>query len=301
MKCCELIKIILYYNGGFKMNMKSLLMAGGLVLTIGAEASADNVLPDPVWTGSVNTAYVGPPGNACCIGTQTAVTGAGTTTSPTFTSFYGASGFSQVVGSLSDPLAISASSAITIADSFGDNIGTTTIATLTYYVSVNGAANTLAPLNVVSHGSLFSTPGVNDAFSIINLSVNGTTIGALESVSGVSSVAGQSFGISAGFDPNGFVMQDTLQVGANQAIKVIMTVETAAGGNANDAVNSASAFLDPFFSTSADYTISVSPGVANVASGVPEPATWAMMILGFAGVGFMAYRRKQNGPKLRVA
>ena len=25
---------------------------------------------------------------------------------------------------------------------------------------------------------------------------------------------------------------------------------------------------------------------------VPEPATWAMMILGFAGVGFMAYRRR---------
>jgi hypothetical protein len=28
---------------------------------------------------------------------------------------------------------------------------------------------------------------------------------------------------------------------------------------------------------------------------VPEPSTWAMMILGFMGVGFMAYRRKQGG------
>jgi len=27
---------------------------------------------------------------------------------------------------------------------------------------------------------------------------------------------------------------------------------------------------------------------------VPEPSTWAMMILGFLGVGFMAYRRKSN-------
>jgi PEP-CTERM motif len=34
---------------------------------------------------------------------------------------------------------------------------------------------------------------------------------------------------------------------------------------------------------------------------VPEPSTWAMMILGFCGVGFMAYRRKQNPPALRVA
>jgi hypothetical protein len=29
-------------------------------------------------------------------------------------------------------------------------------------------------------------------------------------------------------------------------------------------------------------------------SAVPEPSTWAMMILGFFGVGFMAYRRKNQ-------
>jgi hypothetical protein len=33
------------------------------------------------------------------------------------------------------------------------------------------------------------------------------------------------------------------------------------------------------------------PGQVTVAA-VPEPATWAMMLLGFAGVGFVAYRRK---------
>jgi hypothetical protein len=31
-----------------------------------------------------------------------------------------------------------------------------------------------------------------------------------------------------------------------------------------------------------------------VGSGVPEPSTWAMMILGFAGIGFMACRRKHE-------
>jgi hypothetical protein len=35
-------------------------------------------------------------------------------------------------------------------------------------------------------------------------------------------------------------------------------------------------------------------------SSVPEPSTWAMMILGFAGVGFMAYRRR-NSTALRAA
>jgi hypothetical protein len=35
-------------------------------------------------------------------------------------------------------------------------------------------------------------------------------------------------------------------------------------------------------------------------SGVPEPSTWAMMILGFAGVGFMGYRRRIR-PVVRLA
>jgi hypothetical protein len=33
---------------------------------------------------------------------------------------------------------------------------------------------------------------------------------------------------------------------------------------------------------------------------VPEPSAWAMMILGFCGLGFMAYRRKQSGSALSV-
>jgi hypothetical protein len=33
-------------------------------------------------------------------------------------------------------------------------------------------------------------------------------------------------------------------------------------------------------------------GVGPLTAAVPEPSTWAMMILGFAGLGFMAYRRK---------
>jgi hypothetical protein len=34
---------------------------------------------------------------------------------------------------------------------------------------------------------------------------------------------------------------------------------------------------------------------------VPEPSTWAMMILGFGGVGFMAYRRRNQSAALTVA
>ena len=36
-------------------------------------------------------------------------------------------------------------------------------------------------------------------------------------------------------------------------------------------------------------------------SAVPEPATWAMMMLGFLGVGFVAYRRKSSSSAFRIA
>jgi PEP-CTERM motif len=39
---------------------------------------------------------------------------------------------------------------------------------------------------------------------------------------------------------------------------------------------------------------------SSVTSAVPEPSTWAMLILGFAGVGFVSYRRKSR-PAFRLA
>ena len=40
--------------------------------------------------------------------------------------------------------------------------------------------------------------------------------------------------------------------------------------------------------------------ITDISAAVPEPSTWAMMILGFFGLGAMAYRRK-NGTALNAA
>ena len=52
--------------------------------------------------------------------------------------------------------------------------------------------------------------------------------------------------------------------------------------------------IDPtFLANNPEAELVFSPNVGNV-SAVPEPSTWAMMILGFAGIGFMASGRSQN-------
>jgi hypothetical protein len=55
--------------------------------------------------------------------------------------------------------------------------------------------------------------------------------------------------------------------------------------------------VDPEYSV--DFTTPVVGGP--IAGAVPEASSWAMMILGFCGLGFMACRRKQSGPALRLA
>jgi opacity protein-like surface antigen len=51
--------------------------------------------------------------------------------------------------------------------------------------------------------------------------------------------------------------------------------------------------------TFANEVFSPDSAVVNVAA-VPEPTTWAMMVLGFLGIGFVAYRRKSYSV-LRIA
>jgi PEP-CTERM motif-containing protein len=60
------------------------------------------------------------------------------------------------------------------------------------------------------------------------------------------------------------------------------------------------AYFAEFSGTSGGSPIHLAIDGTATALATPEPQTWAMMILGFAGVGFMAYRRKAK-PALMAA
>ena len=55
-----------------------------------------------------------------------------------------------------------------------------------------------------------------------------------------------------------------------------------------------SGMVDPTFTTNTGGTFIFSPGITGVGPSVPEPATWVTMLLGFAGLGFLGYRKAKG-------
>ncbi len=55
--------------------------------------------------------------------------------------------------------------------------------------------------------------------------------------------------------------------------------------------------IDPNFAFDQDFALDFSPGLFPA---VPEPSTWAMMLLGFAGLGFAGYRASRKRAALGV-
>jgi PEP-CTERM motif len=65
--------------------------------------------------------------------------------------------------------------------------------------------------------------------------------------------------------------------------------QTGFGSNGYVLINSLPKFNEVVVASTAD-----SFELDNVVAGVPEPSTWAMMLLGFAGLGYAAYRKTKT-------
>ena len=177
---------------------------------------------------------------------------------------------------------------------------TAAVNNLDYYIRIVGPDASSVPLVVDSHGSLFSTNLADGSGSSLLLAVGYQTIAYVGASTSGLTVLGGSGSISG--PASGLTITQTLSEQSNTDIFVHMYVTADVQGNL---VESAGAFLDPIFFidptfAGADrYSIETSLGIGNV-SAVPEPSTWAMLLLGFAGIGFIACRRKSQ-PALSAA
>lgn len=171
---------------------------------------------------------------------------------------------------------ISNNYAVPSISAYGSSIGSpqaTAETQLTYYVRFSGPSADVSVHVLASGIATTSTPGVNGSASS-TLSLFGSNFLACSScISG-----GTTFSVDQDF---------LVQTGVNYAITMqafVVSMQSQYG----------SASVDPFFSVPLDFSIDTSPNIGNLSPSVPEPSTWAMMILGFAAIGFIAYRgRKQ--------
>jgi hypothetical protein len=176
------------------------------------------------------------------------------------------------------------------------------------FLAAPGTAN-----YTVSVGSTAAQPTLalwNFDYSV-NLGNSGQTIssilsGALLTV--LNQTTGQSISFNpaavldnAGLHPDGSTVNGTSGQGFAVGTDVGFQNSENLGFDLDTANNTAFAF-DPSALDTYVITLNVDGfSVSETVSAVPEPATWAMMILGFLGVGFMAYRRKQSGAAFTVA
>jgi PEP-CTERM motif len=176
----------------------------------------------------------------------------------------------------------------------------TSTASTTVYVTARGGLNISTSAFPGSYGSLNSgqalaelliTPGPGNTTLEELAQVNygyyyppgGTCQCTTTGTSNVTATLGPSSSASGGWTLSASPVTVNLDTPYEVELSVALTGSYLVDGTA---------YVDPIITPSASDEIFFSPGIAN---GVPEPSTWAMMIVGFVGLGFLALRRRQRG------
>jgi hypothetical protein len=155
-------------------------------------------------------------------------------------------------------------------------------------------------------------PGIGGVFSGFSTDLGQVNEGDQYTITvDVGSVTGQTFGafkVLLGYNPTGVigagVTYFTLNKNANTGglpAPGTWETETLTGTFASGTLTSTGHVFVELLGYG-DNTVELFDNVhaSYLTAAVPEPSTWAMMILGFAGIGFMTYRRKAK-PALMAA
>jgi outer membrane lipase/esterase len=165
-------------------------------------------------------------------------------------------------------------------------LGPTVAATAAQY-----AANVAAIVNALQAGGaqhiiVWNTPnlGLAPAVAAAGASGLGTFLATSMNAALAAQLAGET-GVTT-FDIFGLGTSIALNPGAFGFTDVTKACGAVVGANCNTY-----AYWDGIHPTAAAHAVIADAFL--VVAGVPEPSTWVMMFVGFACVGFVAYRRKQ--------
>jgi hypothetical protein len=253
---------------GLKMMVrKSLAVSFGAIISIGSVGKADAVLLVPNYSVSAapNPSQLNYQSGSGNVFISNPVTSIGTTT------------FNFANSSVTDIISLGPSPSVS-ASGYSDEHALAQ-ANLIYYFTIVGTAGPV-PILVNVTGSV-TGPGTSAQaqFQVDSLTPNDT----LHFGAGAFSGANQSFTIN-----------QTYEFQANRIYRVYMLAAGVAqfGHSFSAMVDDTTFTLDP--SVLDRYSLVFSEGIQNNVGAVPEPSTWAMMLLGFSGVGFIAYRRRSK-------
>lgn len=260
----------------FKRQMIALL--GFTIPWLATSAHADLLpIPDASWYGAVCA------GSSGCSG---ALNGPGTHSSTSANA-------SVVQTGVASPVPYVSVNASSTSGFFSGALG---YETLTYFFRVDEGPTATVKLGIVANASLTGLPGGGRGSVELLL----TQFGIDNYVDFGNGQIIQSTGswLPSLLDPSSFTMSGEITVNVGQTYSIAITATASAV-----ATSSGSAFIDPWIFVdlgtpyAEQYLISTSPFIGNspVLTAVPELSTWAMMIVGFVGMGFVGYRhRRQN-------
>ncbi len=158
--------------------------------------------------------------------------------------------------------------------------------TFNYYFPTYGTVYMGSPISFVADGSPYPS-----TFSYLEPATFSVTSIAQNELQISYSYPGQGHSLSnPSFD--GFTISGPL--GDSPIVAAFVDPNSTQPGLSNSTISFAANSVT--VNLAGDVFTASSVGLIDVqfAPPVPEPATWAMMMLGFAGIGIMAYRRKNK-------